>query len=288
MMVFEDELELNCDSSIETATTTERIDNVSPLTLQNSIYNIHHDDQVFASMLTTSDEKTALNLQNTEILSTYELLSWEKETNKISISSKIDYMFDPESYSKMKFGELTATTLFGIQLANYFRKIHPEYFKSSTSNTMKNFIDDNNQTKSVGDNKHVKELIVTCSAYKRMEVAAAPLAKVFLDVLNIFRSNQGLSLIKMTKIHREEVISHDFSNMTLEQREKTMKSNKLKFDNYDIMNKRMIIIDDCIMTGSHMKNIEESVMDLNLNVDMTFLYIIDGRKAMLSNKTEGE
>lgn len=142
--------------------------------------------------------------------------------------------FDPNAYSRLKYGSGEAGKQFGEELAVAF---YEKYY----------------------DVIATKQLIVSESAYQYMRNAASMITDAFCNKLNSLISELNGNYIQRIKINRLVPYIQDYGKVSLKQRVKLLKKDTFTFDYDYAKNKFLIFIDDIFITGTHQKKIEEMV-----------------------------
>jgi hypothetical protein len=142
--------------------------------------------------------------------------------------------FDPNAYSRLKYGSGEAGKQFGEELAVAF---YEKYY----------------------DVIATKQLVVSESAYQYMRNAASMITDAFCNKLNSLISELNGNYIQRIKINRLVPYIQDYGKVSLKQRVKLLKKDTFTFDYDYAKNKFLIFIDDIFITGTHQKKIEEMV-----------------------------
>lgn len=160
--------------------------------------------------------------------------------------------FDLISYSKFKYGAGDAAKIYGHNLAEKFIKSYPNIF----------------------DNGCELDIIITTSPYKAIVKGSSGIVKGFKNYLNQFLLNQGKNSVVDITILKKEMFEGDYGLFTDEQRKQLMHKNDLFIQEKLIENKKLILIDDARITGSHEGNLVSFLMDKKIN-EVYFLYVAD-------------
>lgn len=142
--------------------------------------------------------------------------------------------FDPNAYSRLKYGSGEVGKQFGEELAVAF---YEKYY----------------------DVIATKQLVVSESAYQYMRNAASMITDAFCNKLNSLISELNGNYIQRIKINRLVPYIQDYGKVSLKQRVKLLKKDTFTFDYDYAKDKFLIFIDDIFITGTHQKKIEEMV-----------------------------
>lgn len=164
----------------------------------------------------------------TSVVSVYDL-----DHNQGRIVDQDLEVFDAEAYSRFKYGDANAARQYAGELCTamlvHLDEIDP-----------------------------IDELVVTSSAFKTVPTAAYAIKEAFVPILGAARPD--LHIVNL-KIDREVVRDTDYSNMTLEERQRASRSNGLSIPaelHESLEGSTLLAIDDIRITGSH----EEALSDL--------------------------
>jgi len=166
--------------------------------------------------------------------------------------SNIKKEFDLISYSKFKYGDGTIAKQYGHQLARKFILTNPELFST----------------------KDDVDLVITTSPYKSIVKGSSGIVKGFKNYINQYLSTIGKKPIVDITILKKEMFQGDYGSFTDEERKSLMNRNDLYIMEGFIKNKRIILIDDARITGSHENNLVSFLKDKNIK-EAFFLYVAD-------------
>lgn len=150
--------------------------------------------------------------------------------------------FDPNTYSRLKYGSGEAGKQFGEELALAF---YEKYY----------------------DVIATKQLVVSESAYQYMRNAASMITDAFCNKLNSLICELNGNFIQRIKINRLVPYIQDYGKVSLKQRVKLLKKDTFTFDYDYAKDKFLIFIDDIFITGTHQKKIEEMVENYGIDTN---------------------
>ena len=150
--------------------------------------------------------------------------------------------FDPNAYSRLKYGSGEAGKQFGEELALAF---YEKYY----------------------DVIATKQLVVSESAYQYMRNAASMITDAFCNKLNSLICELNGNFIQRIKINRLVPYIQDYGKVSLKQRVKLLKKDTFTFDYDYAKDKFLIFIDDIFITGTHQKKIEEMVENYGIDTN---------------------
>jgi len=166
------------------------------------------------------------------------------------INDKENFGFSPETYSRLKFGSLSAARHFGESLAQGF--IH--HFG--------NLLTD-------------RQIVVLPSAYSHIRTASCIMKDFFVNRLNLFLFDHNCPPVEESKISRTVTYREDYGEMTAEQRYNLIKGDKFHVDKSFMDNKKLIFIDDIKITGTHERIITKMLDDFDIQNDCFMLYLAE-------------
>lgn len=148
-----------------------------------------------------------------------------------------DLGFDPEAYSKFKYGSSWEAFAFGIELGRELSKWVKDHCN-------------------MGD--HV---MISGAPFNKIPVASTALAKFACMYLQINWKDITFETFKIDRAHSYDV---DYGKMSAEQREALISKDVFKTDVNYLQGKHVVFIDDIIITGAHEKNMEKMVAEMGL------------------------
>lgn len=165
---------------------------------------------------------------------------------KIQEEGKIP--FSPEAYSKFKFGCKDTAREFGISLADKFA------WEFILSRKIEGFI------------------VVLSSPYCFIPTATFAMKDYFVQRLNQWLIQSGMSVVEETKIHRTITYKEDYGELSAEQRLSLIQNDGFHIDKEFIKGKTLILLDDIRITGSHERVIERMIQEYGINNERYYVY----------------
>jgi hypothetical protein len=165
--------------------------------------------------------------------------------------------FSPASYSRYKYGSVTATEAFARALGMAFAEQHPEL-------------------------AFAPRLLMTSSPYTYVPTAATTLARRLRLELNAARTRRGLPRAPFVQVDRARPSAGDYGTLSARARDQRMAANTLSFRRFQpgqVRGAHLLIVDDVQVTGAHQRCLMRASDELPLAA-RTFLYIASfGRPA---------
>lgn len=171
------------------------------------------------------------------------------------INSSSSFGFNPDDYSRFKFGDDETAKRFGIALADGFI---------------------NQQLKAA---PITRQIVVISSPYSFIPTATFAMKTWFVYRLNRWLAEQGYPVVQETKVHRTITYKEDYGALNAEERIRLIGNDSFHIDKQFLENKTLIFLDDIKITGSHERMIMKMVNEYGLNNAIFMLYF-----AELSNK----
>jgi hypothetical protein len=169
------------------------------------------------------------------------------------------HAFSPETYSKFKYGSTTACRHYASEI---YRALQCLF--------------------SADLERHATDLVMTSSAYKSMPAASTALLENVMDIANAERRLRNLTSLGGVKIHRGTVLKTDYALMTEESRALAMESTRLHIDTSRLRGKHLVVLDDCVITGAHARNISRHLRDSGV-AKLSYLFIVSVRSSSSSS-----
>lgn len=174
-------------------------------------------------------------------------------------------VLDFEEYSKFKYGFKPATIIFAKKLLNLFlEKYGIEYFLIKPEN-----------------------VIITTSPYWYTPPPAYSLTIKFHDLINELLLEKGCPPVRFMKIQRSSAPFCDFGKLNLAERKQNMKISSLSVDLEIFKGKKIILIEDARITGSHEKKVRELMKKAGVT-ELVFIYIVNVGKEIKNPKVENQ
>lgn len=155
-------------------------------------------------------------------------------------------------YSKFKYGHKPTAIKFAESMISEFLKSFPlEYFCENSNN-----------------------VIISTSPFWYTPPSAHILAIYFHYMLNELMIDKHGRPLTFLKIHRSAAPVCDFSKLTHQERLENMKRDTLSFDPFMLKDKRLVLIEDARITGSHEQKIIDFMENAGLE-ELIFVYVIN-------------
>lgn len=159
--------------------------------------------------------------------------------------------FEPDDYSRFKYGDDAVSKIFGTQLAEGF---------------IKNLLQDSFDS---------SQLVVISSPYSFIPTATFALKNHFVSVLNRWLMENEFPVLQEAKVHRTITYKDDYGELDAEQRMKLIGNDSFHIDASFLENKVLIFIDDIRITGSHEKMILKMAREYGLKNEAYLLYFAE-------------
>jgi hypothetical protein len=167
------------------------------------------------------------------------------------ITNQEDVGFDPEDYSRFKFGDDGIAQKFGTELANHY-------------------IDDYLTTNPI---QH--QIVVISSPYCFIPTATFAMKDYFIFTLNRWLAENNFNVVQETKVHRTVTYKEDYGELDAEQRMKLIGNDSFHIDKQFLLGKTLLFLDDIKITGSHERMINKMLWEYELNNDTHLLYFAE-------------
>jgi PRTase ComF-like len=164
--------------------------------------------------------------------------------------------FQPDDYSRFKFGDDAAAQVFGRDLADGFIK---DYLSQVPVD---------------------KPIVVVSSPYAFIPTATFAMKNHFVFRLNRWLVAHGHPVVEETKIHRTVTYKEDYGELDAAQRLQLIGNDSFHIDRGFLTGKTIIFLDDIKITGSHERMILRMVEEYRLDNEIHMLYF-----AELANKS---
>jgi hypothetical protein len=166
------------------------------------------------------------------------------------IVNKGRLQFNSKDYSRFKYGCNRTTEKYGELLAQEFIKKYAHLMATELD---------------------VQNIVVASSAHKYIPTASWYIANFFIRHVNRYLCEKGLESIISLKVHRAKLFQGDYGKLDESERRQIFNDSDLHIDLAFIKNKKVIIIDDIRITGSHERKLSEIIGDQA--TDIFFLYV---------------
>lgn len=167
------------------------------------------------------------------------------------IHSTEEFGFDPDDYSRFKFGDDLVAKDFGEQLAMGFIA---DYLQD-------NFIAD--------------QMVVISSPYSFIPTATFAMKNYFVHQLNRWLADHDGLVVQEAKVHRTITYKEDYGELSAEDRLKLIGNDSFHIDKHFLEGKTLLFLDDIRITGSHERMILKMVNEYGLTNDIHMLYFAE-------------
>jgi hypothetical protein len=171
------------------------------------------------------------------------------------INQPYHFGFNPDDYSRFKFGDDAVARTFGEQLAEGFIKTHLQVSPIR------------------------EQIVVVSSPYSFIPTATFALKNYFVFRLNRWLADHHFPVVQETKVHRTITYKEDYGELNAEQRLQLIGNDSFHIDKTFLDGKTILFLDDIKITGSHERMILKMVKEYDLEGDVYMLYF-----AELTNK----
>jgi len=159
--------------------------------------------------------------------------------------------FDPDDYSRFKFGDDRAARKFGEDLADGF---------------ISDFLEDNLKG---------EQIVVISSPYCFIPTATFAMKNYFIYQLNHWLVENNRPVVQEAKVHRTITYKDDYGALSAEERIKLIGNDSFHIDKDFLTDKVLFFLDDIKITGSHEKMILKMVKDYDLKNNIFMLYFAE-------------
>ena len=156
-----------------------------------------------------------------------------------NITNEINLGFNPNDYSKFKFGSSNIGNRFGIDLFEKLINTNNKYLKS------------------------YNKIYVFTSPYDYIPTATNTIFKTFFKSLSDHLINDVL--VEKRKIHRNTTYTNDYGGLSKDQRMKLISNDSFDLDNNYSGDELLIFIDDIKITGSHEFVVKKTLKEKKIN-----------------------
>jgi hypothetical protein len=167
------------------------------------------------------------------------------------IYNTTEFGFDPDAYSRFKFGDDQVAKQFGLALADGFIN---NYLKD-------NFIDN--------------QIVVISSPYSFIPTATFAMKNYFVHQLNRWMVDNGGLVVQEAKVHRTITYKEDYGALSAEERMNLIGNDSFQIDKQFLEHKTLLFLDDIRITGSHERMILKMVDTYEMKNDIHLLYFAE-------------
>lgn len=159
--------------------------------------------------------------------------------------------FNPDDYSRFKFGDNDVAKAFGEELANGFIQAH------------------------LSKHPIQQQIVVVSSPYAFIPTATFCLKNHFVSTLNRWLAAHQLPVVQEAKIHREITYKEDYGELSAEDRLKLIGNDRFHIDRLFLKDKTILFLDDIKITGMHERMILRMIEDYALDNDYFMIYFAE-------------
>ena len=159
--------------------------------------------------------------------------------------------FNPDDYSRFKFGDDAVAKYFGAHLADGFIRDY------------------------LAENPIKQQIVVISSPYSFIPTATFAMKNWFVARLNRWLARHGYPVAQETKVHRTITYKEDYGELDAEQRMNLIGNDSFHIDKDFLRDKTLIFLDDIKITGSHERMIMKMVDEYGLGNDVFMLYFAE-------------
>lgn len=167
------------------------------------------------------------------------------------IDNPDEFGFNPDDYSRFKFGDDAVSKTFGTDLADGFIKHR------------------------LAKQPIAQQIVVISSPYSFIPTATFAMKNAFVYQLNRWLAEHGYPVVQETKVHRTITYKEDYGELDAEQRISLIGNDSFHIDKDFLTDKTLIFLDDIKITGSHERMIMKMVNEYGLHNDVYMLYFAE-------------
>ncbi len=167
------------------------------------------------------------------------------------IDNTADFGFDPNDYSRFKFGDDLVARSFGKALADGFIKYY------------------------LADNRIDDQIVVISSPYSFIPTATFAMKNYFVSQLNRWLVENGGLTVQESKVHRTITYKEDYGELSAEERMNLIGNDSFHIDRDFLEGKTLLFLDDIKITGSHERMILKMAKEYGLKNEMHMLYFAE-------------
>jgi predicted amidophosphoribosyltransferase len=159
--------------------------------------------------------------------------------------------FDPNAYSRFKFGDDQVAKEFGRDLADGFIANYLQH----------NFIH--------------QQIVVISSPYSFIPTATFAMKNYFIHQLNRWLVEHGGLVVQEAKVHRTITYKEDYGALSAEERMNLIGNDTFHVDKHFLEHKTLLFLDDIRITGSHERMILKMLDAYEMKNDIHLLYFAE-------------
>ncbi|TDX00607.1 phosphoribosyltransferase family protein [Dinghuibacter silviterrae] len=165
------------------------------------------------------------------------------------IKNEHHFGFDPDDYSRFKFGDEVVARAFGFDLAEGFIRAHGASLKG--------------------------QVVVVPSPYSFIPTATFAMKNYFVFRLNRYLADRGLPVVQETKVHRTVTYKEDYGGLSADERIALIGNDAFHIDRAFLEGKTVLFLDDIRITGGHERMILKMVREYGLQEPLFLLYFAE-------------
>jgi len=167
------------------------------------------------------------------------------------IDNTTDFGFDPNDYSRFKFGDDLVARSFGKALADGFIKYY------------------------LAENRIADQIVVISSPYSFIPTATFAMKNYFVSQLNRWLVENGGLTVQEAKVHRTITYKEDYGELSAEERMNLIGNDSFHIDKDFLEGKTLLFLDDIKITGSHERMIINMAKAYGLSNEIHMLYFAE-------------
>ncbi|WPU94898.1 phosphoribosyltransferase family protein [Mucilaginibacter sabulilitoris] len=167
------------------------------------------------------------------------------------VDNAVKFGFNPDDYSRFKFGDDDVAKSFGTHLADGFIRQH------------------------LAVTPIKEQIVVISSPYSFIPTATFAMKNWFVARLNRWLAQHGYPVVQETKVHRTITYKEDYGELDAEQRMTLIGNDSFHIDKDFLAGKTLVFLDDIKITGSHERMIMKMVDAYGLGNDIFMLYFAE-------------
>ncbi|MCX2430862.1 MULTISPECIES: phosphoribosyltransferase family protein [unclassified Pedobacter] len=167
------------------------------------------------------------------------------------IDNTADFGFDPNDYSRFKFGDDLVARSFGKDLADGFIRYY------------------------LADNRIADQIVVISSPYSFIPTATFAMKNYFVSQLNRWLVENGGLTVQEAKVHRTITYKEDYGELSAEERMNLIGNDTFHIDRDFLEGKTLLFLDDIKITGSHERMILKMAKAYGLKNEIHMLYFAE-------------
>jgi len=167
------------------------------------------------------------------------------------IDNTANFGFDPNDYSRFKFGDDLVARSFGKALADGFIRYY------------------------LADNRIDDQIVVISSPYSFIPTATFAMKNYFVSQLNRWLVENGGLTVQESKVHRTITYKEDYGELSAEERMNLIGNDSFHIDRDFLEGKTLLFLDDIKITGSHERMILKMAKEYGLKNEMHMLYFAE-------------